>query len=144
MRVSEIHPGMHFLAISADSEFRSKLAIVSEATHSKMVQVSSVEDALSLLLVVQRTPLVIFDCDVSDADWRSTFQQLTTLSTRPCILLASLLGDEYLQQEVVRLQGFDVLPKAAPVNEMMRHIHFAWFWQQHSRQCCEILRRPIE
>lgn len=50
----------------------------------------------------------------------------------PCVILASSYGDEYLRREVVRLGGYDVLSKSAPLDDIRRAIEFAWFWSQHS------------
>ncbi len=74
------------------------------------------------------------------ADWRGALVRLSETGNGACILLASRVASDYLWQEVIRNQGYDVLAKSAGPEELMRNLRFAWFWR--TRAPGEMFRTP--
>jgi DNA-binding response OmpR family regulator len=123
---------VRFLVITADGHFHSLLHDIATASEWTILRVPTVEEALALLRR-ECVPLVIYDWDGPDSDWRDALDRLTALRPESCTMLASKVADEYLQREVVRHHGYDVLPRSGNREQLMRALQFAWFWQTHSR-----------
>ena len=56
-------------------------------------------------------------------------ERLTAGPDHPCVLLASPVDDEYLRAELVRHGGFDVIPRSADADRLVRNIQFAYFFR---------------
>ena len=74
-----------------------------------------------------RPSVAIYDWPAAEDDWRIDVDRLTAGPEHPCVLLASRVDDEYLRAELVRHGGFDVIPRSADANRLIRNIEFAYF-----------------
>ncbi len=79
-------------------------------------------------------PLVIYDGDSDDGNWKDALGRIRSGEGAPCVLLASRVRDQYLWNEVVRCGGFDVLTKNAGRERLTRTLRFAWFWKKNAGQ----------
>lgn len=122
---------VRFLVITGDDCLHSRLQDIATTCKWTMFCVPTLEQAIPLL---QREciPLAIYDWNTPDSDWPDALKQLTAVQSDCCVLLASAVADEYLRHEVVRRQGYDVLPRSADGEQLMRALQFAWFWRTHS------------
>ena len=78
-------------------------------------------------------PLVIYDGDSAQGNWKDALRRLRSAEGEPCVLLASRVRDQYLWNEVVRCGGFDVLSKNVGREHLTRTLRFAWFWKKNAR-----------
>jgi hypothetical protein len=69
--------------------------------------------------------LVIYDWMPETNDWRLAVDKLSSRRDHPCILLASRVVDEYLWAELVSHGGFDVIPRSADTEQLIRSVRFA-------------------
>jgi len=86
----------------------------------------SVEQSLRMLDKFE-AQVVIYDWDPGGGDWRVAVDGLTARRDHPCVLLASRVVDEYLWTELVKHGGFDVIPRSADAEQLIRSIGFACF-----------------
>lgn len=89
---------------------------------------STLDDALGMLRA-RAVPVVVYDTQAADEDWREVLAALHGLPERPCILLVSSVIDEGFRDEVVGLHGYEVLSRHADEDEVARTINSAWFWK---------------
>jgi DNA-binding NtrC family response regulator len=87
----------------------------------------SVRAALPLLMA-QKFPIVLYDRDVPDSDWRDVLAKIAESSPRSCFLLVSHVSDEYLWREVVHLGGYDVVAKPLAEDVVTHTLHRAWYY----------------
>lgn len=80
-----------------------------------------------------RAPVAIYDWPAMEQDWRCDVDRLAARPDRPCVLLASRVDDEYLSAELVRHGGFDVIPRTADEERLIRNIRFAGFFRKNSQ-----------
>jgi DNA-binding response OmpR family regulator len=80
--------------------------------------------------------LVIYDWLPEANDWRFAIDRLSARPNHPCILLASRVVDEYLWAELVTHGGFDVIPRSANTEQLIRGIRFA-------HRATDIARGPL-
>lgn len=85
------------------------------------------------VLVEFRASVAIYDWPATEQDWRGDVDRLTAIPDHPCVLLASRVDDEYLGAELVRHGGFDVIPRSADADRLVRNIQFADFFRKNSR-----------
>lgn len=74
--------------------------------------------------------VAIYDWTGTEEDWRFEVDRLTAQPDHPCVLLASPVDDEYLRAELVRHGGFDVIPRSADADRLIRNIQFAYFFRR--------------
>jgi len=118
---------VHFAVITADDDFYLRLEQIATAYQWRIKRALSADEAQALIRT-QPTPIVIYDSDSNEGDWRGALRRMNDLSAHPCVLLASRVADDYLLQEIVRNHGYDLLPKSAPNEKLIHCINFAWFW----------------
>ena len=88
----------------------------------------SVPEAISLL-ESEKIPIVLFDRDLPDTDWRTILTAMAKSSPDTCILLTSRVCDDYLWKEVVRCGGYDVIPKPLTELTVEHTLQKAWaYW----------------
>jgi DNA-binding response OmpR family regulator len=121
------------LAITGNDQFYSSLVDAATSHGWEIRRASSLTQGLEITRSL-RMPLVLFDWDENGDDWREALQRLVRAPGHPTVLLASRLADENMRQEVIRLQGYDVLPRSADRDRMVRTIQFAWFWITRSNR----------
>jgi len=118
---------LRFLVITADEEFYLKLRQIALSCQWKIARAVSIGEA-EILIRNEPVPLVVYESDSGTGDWQSGLRRLNELSRHPCVLLASAVSDDNLLREVVRNHGYDILPKSAPPENVIRCLNFAWFW----------------
>ena len=117
---------LRFIVITADEEFYLTLQRIASTCEWRIWRAGSVDEA-EALISAKPTPMVIYERDSTDGNWRCALRRLNESSAKPCVLLASQVADDYLLQEVVRNHGYDMLPKSAPREKLIRCLKFAWF-----------------
>jgi DNA-binding NarL/FixJ family response regulator len=115
------------VVITGDETFYSRLRRIADDCRWRLVRAESIEEA-EMLIGRKPTPLVVYEGDAGNGNWRFALRRLTDLPPHPCVLLASAVADENLLREVMRNSGYDILPKAASSERLVRALNFAWFW----------------
>jgi DNA-binding NtrC family response regulator len=93
-----------------------------------VLNVQSFPEALRLL-AAERVPIVLFDRDLPNTDWRAILTAMAKSSPDTCILLTSRVCDDYLWKEVVRCGGYDVIPKPLTELTVEHTLQKAWaYW----------------
>ena len=77
-------------------------------------------------------PLLVYDRDFDDVDWRTAIAQAVAQHPGICVLLASQVTDQYLWNEVVRHGGYDVVLKPFRREQLNRAVTFASNWMEWS------------
>jgi hypothetical protein len=124
------------VVITADESFHAKLRRIADERKWRLMRAESIEEA-EMPIGRKPTPLVVYESDAGNGNWRFALRRLHALPPHPCVLLASAVADENLLREVMRNSGYDILPKAASGENLARALNFAWFWTltwQCSRQ----------
>jgi DNA-binding NtrC family response regulator len=124
---------LRFIVITADEEFYLRLQRIAGAFEWQIGRAASLAEA-ETLIQARPTPMVVWDRDSSDGNWRCALRRLNESPAQPCVLLASQVADGYLWQEIVRNHGYDILPKPAPSERLIRCLKFAWFSTRGKRQ----------
>ncbi len=75
--------------------------------------------------------VAIYDWPATDQDWRRDVDRLAARQDHPSVLLASRVDDEYLDAELVRHGGFDVIPRSADADRFARNIQSAGFFRRN-------------
>jgi DNA-binding NtrC family response regulator len=74
-------------------------------------------------------PVILYDRDWPNAEWRTTVQAFASAPQRSCVILASRVADDYLWQELVRSGGHDLLTKPFRADDAARALKLASsFW----------------
>jgi DNA-binding response OmpR family regulator len=71
--------------------------------------------------------ITVLDADLPRCNWKDALATLR--ANGHCVLLVSRVFDRYLQDEVVRCGGFDVLTRTGSPEYLRRMLRFAWFRQ---------------
>lgn len=87
-------------------------------------------DNAMALLEDQPVPIVIYDRDFPEANWKDMLARIASFSPIPCILLASAVMDPYLWDEVIRHHGYDIVHKPFEAEELRRIVRFATTWRR--------------
>jgi len=131
---------VRLLAITENDRFYATLVDIASSSGWEIRRASSVQDGLDLLHTAG-LPLILFDWDENGDNWRDAVKRLCSSPHHPCVLLASRFVDDNLRQEVLRFRGYDVLPKGAEREEIVRMIQFAWFWVTRSQRFADSARQ---
>jgi DNA-binding NtrC family response regulator len=76
------------------------------------------------------SPVILYDRDWPNAEWRTTVQALASSPQRSCVILASWVADDYLWQELVRSGGYDLLAKPFRADDVARSLKLALsYWR---------------
>lgn len=118
---------LNAVVITADDAFYAQLRHIADERGWRVARAESIEKA-ETLIGHKPTPLVIYEGEAGNGNWRFALRRLNNLPTHPCVLLASAVADENLLREVMRNSGYDILPKAASSEKITRALNFAWFW----------------
>ncbi len=70
-------------------------------------------------------PVILYDRDWPDLQWRSEVQYLASLPHRPCVILTSRVSDDYLWEELIRQGGYELLAKPLRAPDAARVIRLA-------------------
>jgi DNA-binding NtrC family response regulator len=79
------------------------------------------------------SPVILYDRDWPNAEWRTTVQALASSPHRSCVILASRVADDYLWQELIRCGGYDLLAKPFRADEVARALKLALSYWRSSR-----------
>jgi DNA-binding NtrC family response regulator len=75
-------------------------------------------------------PVIIWDRDLPDCDWRDGVEILAAAAPGSVVLLASSSDEDSLWEEVIRAGGYDVLRKPFETERVTHTVHFAWmYWK---------------
>jgi DNA-binding response OmpR family regulator len=113
------------LVVSADVRF---YADVLSAVNSRVWQADWARSLESAVEVSKAgaIPIVVYDENLPDVDWRDAFRRLAQLTHCPRLLLAAREVDEQLWRRVLLSRGYDVVPRNADSTQMRRTLRFAW------------------
>jgi hypothetical protein len=117
---------LRFIVITEDEEFYLRLKQIASTCEWRIARATSLDEA-EPLIKAEPTPMVVYDRDLDDGNWRYALRRLNESPAQPCVLLASQVADDYLWQEIVRNHGYDILPKPAPSEKVIGCLKFAWF-----------------
>jgi DNA-binding NtrC family response regulator len=70
-------------------------------------------------------PVILFDRDWPETEWRIAIEKLAALPHGACIILMSGVADDYLWQELIRRGGYDVLAKPLRTDAAARALKLA-------------------
>lgn len=79
------------------------------------------------------SPVVLYDRDWPNAEWRTTVHTFASCPQRPCVILLSRVADDYLWQELIRCGGHDLLAKPLRVDDVNRALKLAWSYWNSAR-----------
>jgi DNA-binding NtrC family response regulator len=79
------------------------------------------------------SPVVLYDRDWPNAEWRTTVQSFASSPQRPCVILTSRVADDYLWQELIRCGGHDLLAKPLRVEDVTRALKLALSYWKSAR-----------
>jgi DNA-binding NtrC family response regulator len=80
------------------------------------------------------SPVILYDRDWPNADWRTTVQALASSPHRCCVILASRVADDYLWQELIRCGGHDLLAKPFRADDVGRALKLALSYWKNARE----------
>jgi len=86
-------------------------------------------------------PIILYDRELNDVDWRQAVVFLARLSPRPCLILMSQRVDRNIWDELVHCGGFDLLRVPVERQQVIQTTKAAWsIWQSqhpsHSEAGC--------
>lgn len=123
---------VRLLLITSDDQFYAFLREIATERKWSLSRVGTLEKAFPILRR-EDVPLILYDWNNPLSDWQEGIRSLTALRPDSCVILASTVADEYLRREVARNRGYDVLPRSADRDKLIRTLQFAWFWRTRSR-----------
>lgn len=118
---------LRLVVVTPDDEFHARLQQIALSCHWRIARAASIEEA-EVLIASRPTPLVVYEADRNDTNWRVALGRLNGQPTHPCVLLASRVADDNLLHEVLRNHGYDILPKPATREKLIHRLNLAWFW----------------
>jgi|ERR1700677_3033289 DNA-binding NtrC family response regulator len=92
-------------------------------------------DALNRL----NSPLILYDRDWPNAEWRTTIQTFAFSPHRSCVILASRVADDNLWQELIRCGGYDLLAKPFRADDVARAIRLALSYWSSGRSSTQFV-----
>ena len=113
------------LTITADPGFYSCVLSATQACGWNAEWARSMNKAVEICRT-RITPIVIFDRNLPDVDWRRAVDLLSSTAYEVRILLAAPDVDEDLWRSVIQRHGYDVLDKSAGPEQLQRDLQFAW------------------
>jgi DNA-binding response OmpR family regulator len=124
LRTSRTSEVIKLLLITHDDDLYFSVLNIASRSGWQLLRARSVEQSLHTL---DRFParLVIYDWTPEGDDWQSAIDRLSARSDHPRILLASPVVDEYLWADLVNHGGFDLIPRSADQEVLIRAIRFA-------------------
>ena len=116
-------PGVVLLIVTCDIELYTKIADIASAW-DWIVQREAEPPALP---GSDAPAIIVLDGDLTDGKWKEALVSFKAGGRTPCVLLASRVFDSYLQEEVARYGGFDVITRSQSREQLMDVLRFAWF-----------------
>ena len=79
-------------------------------------------------------PVVLYERERTQCDWREAVSFLSRLSPRPYVILLSSSYDKNLWDEFVRRGGFDILRTPVDRNSLVLAVTSGWrLWRNHQK-----------
>jgi DNA-binding response OmpR family regulator len=128
----------HILTVTADVNFYSGVLSATQSCGWNAEWARSLKRAVEICRS-RLTPIVIYDRNLPDVDWRRALDQLSGAAYDARILLATPDVDEDLWRMVLHRHGYDVLARSANAEQLERELRFAWLSLDESRN--EVLTR---
>jgi DNA-binding NtrC family response regulator len=76
-------------------------------------------------------PVILFDRDWPGIEWRTAVQTLADSPHQACVILMSVVVDDYLWQELIRRGGYDLLIKPLRADNVARVVKLALsYWNR--------------
>lgn len=111
---------------------RAVLCETAERTHWDLRAAGSSEEAWRLADQLH-APVILYDRDIQETQWREAVGILSALPHRPMVILISRVADEYLWNELFRIGGFDILRKPLRASEVERTLSLALsYWRSET------------
>lgn len=123
-RRKALPPRVPVIALVVSEHDRRVLAKISDQEPLDVHFVESCDEA-STLSNQLTAPVILFDRDWPQTEWRAAVRSLAASPHRACVILMSGVADDYLRQELIRRNGYDVLPKPLRVDNVSRVITLA-------------------
>lgn len=79
------------------------------------------------------SPVILYDRDWPNAEWRTTVHSFATSEQRPCVILMSRVADEYLWQELIHWGGHDLVTKPLRAEDVSRTLKLALSYWKSAR-----------
>ena len=125
----QMQRGAVLLAVLSDPADTMMVSHLADAHEWIVICESTVEKANDVLNQ-REIPVVLFDREASDEDWRPAMWGFAHSACHPSILLASPVSDPYLFDEVIKHSGYDVIVKPLVETELRRVVNLAFaFWR---------------
>lgn len=123
----------HILTVTADINFYTGVLSATESCGWSVEWARSLKRALEVCRS-RLTPIVVYDRDLPDIDWRRALDELSGTPYDVRILLAAPNVDEELWQTVLHRHGYDVLARSASAEQLERELRFAWLSLDETRE----------
>ena len=109
--------------------------VLTDISHHEPVQIHFAESCVEARDALNRlnSPLILYDRDWPNAEWRTTVQTFASSPHRCCVILASRVADDYLWQELIRCGGYDLLAKPFRAKDVARSLKLALSYWRSSR-----------
>ena len=109
--------------------------VLSHISDHEPVEIHFAESRVEAWDVLNRlnSPLILYDRDWPDAEWRTTVQTFAASPHRSCVILASRVADDYLWQELIRCGGYDLVAKPFRADDVARALKLALSYWRSSR-----------
>jgi hypothetical protein len=122
----------HVVTVTADVNFYSGVLSATESCGWNGEWARSLKRAVEICQSCL-TPIVIYDRNLPDVDWRRALDQLSGAAYDVRILVAAPDVDEDLWRMVLHRHGYDVLARSASAEQLERELRFAWLSLEESR-----------
>lgn len=122
----------HILTVTADVNFYSGVLSATQSCGWNAEWARSLKRAVEICRT-RLTPIVIYDRNLPDVDWRRALDQLSGTAYDVRILVAASDVDEDLWRMVLHRHGYDVLARSASAEQLERELRFAWLSLDESR-----------
>jgi DNA-binding NtrC family response regulator len=109
--------------------------VLSSIFHCEPIEIHFAESRVEAWDALNRlnSPLILYDRDWLDAEWRTTVQTFASSPHRSCVILASRVADDYLWQELIRCGGYDLLGKPFRADDVARALKLALSYWRSAR-----------
>lgn len=130
--VQAVTPRISIVALVVSDHDREVLTRIS--THEP-VDVHFAESHVDAWEAMNRlnAPVILYDRDWPNAEWRTTVQALASSPHHCCVILASRVADDYLWQELIRCGGYDLLAKPFRADDVARALKLALSYWKSAR-----------
>lgn len=122
----------HILTVTADLNFYSGVLSATRSCGWNAEWARSLKRAVEICRS-RLTPIVIYDRNLPDVDWRRALDQLSGAAYEVRILVAAPDVDEDLWRTVLHRHGYDVLARSSSAEQLERELRFAWLSLDESR-----------